>query len=297
MTTILSKPAKLLISLILIAVLLPSMALAQVAGKLTKVVGTVDILRAGTTVAIPATLNAEVSVGDIVRTKSDGQAEITFIDDSVMTLGPRSRLGIQEYLYKSDENKRVASLKLHRGKAGFTVPKPVYAAEGSKFEMQTRTAVAGVRGTEGLLFTGVIERVYVSKGVVEFKNPLGAVIVNAGNVGEIQYGRAPSVRPYSGTEFQKQREGVKTAPPQAAAGKTTAATEAAPAAESAASTAASAATTAPPAPAQPTPSQVAPTTAPAVVTTPTVTQTIPVTEATGQVAAPKSTTGSVTAHW
>lgn len=289
-TTIITKPARLLISIFFIAALLPSIALAQVAGKLTKVSGTVDILRAGTTAATPVKVNEEVSIGDIVRTKSDGSAEITFIDNSVMTLGPRSRLGIEEYLYKSEENKRVASLKLHRGKMGFSIPKPVYAAEGSKFEMHTRTAVAGVRGTGGLLFTGLIERVYVDKGIVEFRNPLGSVTVTAGNVGEVQYGRAPTVRPYSGTEFQKQQEGIsaKPAEKEAAGGKAvTTETAAAPAAESAAS--AAAATAAPPAPAQTTASQVAVTaTAPQPAVT-QLTQPLPVTEGTGTVVTPKGT--------
>src|SRR5208283_837623 len=205
--TIPTKLAKLLFSIICLAVMLPAMAMAQVAGKLTKVSGRVDILRVGTTAAAAVTLNEEVSIGDIVRTKSDGTAEITFIDNSVMTVGPRSRLGIEEYLFNSADNKRVASLKLLRGKMGFTIPKPVYAAAGSKFEMKTKTAVAGVRGTGGLLLTGANEQVYVKSGVVEFHNPLGSVLVTTGHVGEVIYGRAPHVRPYSGTEFNRQNEG------------------------------------------------------------------------------------------
>lgn len=290
--TIPSKLARLLFPIICIAVMLPAMALAQVAGKLTKVSGKVDILRAGTTAAAPVNVNDEVSIGDIVRTKSDGTAEITFIDNSIMTVGPRSRLGVEEYLYKSDENKRVASLKLLRGKAAFSVPKPVYAAAGSKFEMQTKTAVAGVRGTQGLLLTGAIERVYVKEGVVEFRNPLGAVTVTAGNVGEVLYGRAPQVRPYSGNEFKKQDEGVKAAKPaekQAAAGKTTATTEAAPAAESVSS---ASSTTA-----QATGSQLSVATTSQAVVTPPITPPLTVTEATGTIAQPKTTPANINVNF
>ncbi|MBI4689248.1 MAG: FecR domain-containing protein [Nitrospirae bacterium] len=182
---------------------------AQLAGKITKVAGRVDILRAGTTIAVPIRINESVFIGDILRTKSDGKAEITFIDNSVMSVGPRSRLGIDEYLYKPDESKRTAAIKLYRGKTGFRIPRPVYAAEGSKFEMKTRTAVAGVRGTEGILFTDGIERVYVKDGLVEFKNPLGTVLVSRGEVGEILFGRAPTERPYSEKEFKKQEDIVK----------------------------------------------------------------------------------------
>lgn len=284
-TTIRSKPARLLIPIFFIAVLLPSLVLAEIAGKLTKVTGRVDVLRAGATAAVPAVLNEDVSVGDIVRTKSDGTAEITFIDNSVMAVGPKSRLGIDEYLYKSEENKRVASLKLHRGKAAFTVPKPVYAAEGSKFEMQTKTAVAGVRGTEGLLLTGPVEKVYVSKGIVEFRNPLGFVTVTAGNVGEVLYGRAPQVRPYGGTEFKKQEEGVKPAKPgekQAAPGKA----EPAQAVESL-----------PAAPPTTTTNQLAVVTTPQPVISPTITTPLTVTEATGTIVQPKTSSVNINVNF
>jgi hypothetical protein len=182
---------------------------AELAGKITRIEGRVDILRAGAAVVVVAKLGDSVYIGDILRTKSDGRAEITFIDKSVMTLGPKSRLGIDEYLFKPEDDKRAASLKLYRGKSGFKVPKPIYAASGSKFEMKTRTAVAGVRGTDGILFSDGIERCYVSTGIVEFRNPLGSVVVTPGKVGEIMYGRAPIARSYSEKEFKRQEEGIK----------------------------------------------------------------------------------------
>lgn len=192
--------------------LLATPAEAQLAGKITKVEGRVDILRAAAAAAVPARVGDPVNVGDILRTKSDGKAEIAFIDNTTMTVGPKSRLGIEEYLYKADEEKRSASLKLYRGRTGFQIPKPVYPAEGSKFEMKTRTAVAGVRGTEGILYTDGVERVYVKEGVIEFKNPLGSVTVSKGEVGEVFAGRAPVERPYSEREYQQQERQVTPAP-------------------------------------------------------------------------------------
>jgi hypothetical protein len=185
----------------------------QIAGKITKVEGRVDILRALAVKAVPVKVGDAVNVGDILRTKSDGKAEITFIDNTAMTVGPRSRLGIDEYLYKPDEQQRSASLKIYRGRAGFHIPRPIYPAEGSKFEMKTKTAVAGVRGTEGIIHTDGVERVYVKDGVIEFKNPLGSVIVSKGEVGEVFAGRAPVERPYSEREYQQQEKQVTPAPP------------------------------------------------------------------------------------
>lgn len=192
-----------------VLVLLPAFAFAQVAGKLTKVEGSVDILKSGAAAAVPAKMGDGLSIGDILRTKSNSSAEITFIDNSVMAVGPKSRLGIEEYLYKPEENKRVASVKLERGRTGFNVPKPVFAAEGSKFEMKTKTATAGVRGTAGILVSGTVERVYIKEGVVEFANPLGKVTVTAGKVGEVIAGQPPTTRPFSDKELRKQEEGTK----------------------------------------------------------------------------------------
>ena len=211
------------LSLLIILVLMPAVAFSQVAGKLTRVEGRVDILRTGTEAAVPANTGDSLSIGDILRTKSDGRAEITFIDNSVMSLSPKSRLGIDEYLYKPGEDRREASLKLYRGKSGFKVPKAVYSAAGSKFEMKTRTAVAGVRGTEGIIYTGWIERVYVKHGIVEFYNLFGSVTVKAGQVGEVMYGRAPVERPYNDNEYKGQERGdaapvVPPPPPPPAGG-------------------------------------------------------------------------------
>jgi hypothetical protein len=186
---------------------------AQVAGKITRVEGRVDILRAGADRAVPLNVGDAVNVGDIVRTKSDGVAEITFIDNSVMDVGPRSRLGIEEYLYKPEEGKRASSLRLYRGRTGFQIPRPTYPAEGSKFEMKTRTAVAGVRGTEGILYTDGVERVYVREGLIEFTNPAGTVMVAAGRVGEIFYGQAPIERSFTQREYEQQQRQITPAPP------------------------------------------------------------------------------------
>lgn len=195
----------------LLIALLPSAAFSQVAGKLTKVDGGVDILKAGTAAAVPAQVSDSLSIGDILRTKSDGRAVITFVDNSVVTVGPKSRLGIEEYLFKPEEDKRVVSMKLHRGKMEFDVPKPVYSAQGSKFEMKTRTAVAGIRGTAGATVNlPRVERLYITSGLGELTNRFGTVRVSPGMVGESYDGGAPRARTFSPGEFNSMRSGGTT---------------------------------------------------------------------------------------
>ena len=194
--------------------IVPELSFSEVIGNITRVEGRADIMRVGKTAAETLKIEEAVSIGDIVRTKSDGRVEITFVDKTVMMVGPKSRLGIDEYLFKPEEGKRSASLKLYRGKTGFDIWKADFPADGNKFEMKTRTAIAGVRGTSGLLFTGNIERVYVKEGTIEFSNPLGSVLVTSGRVGEIVNGGAPVERPFSASEYDRQEERITPKAPE-----------------------------------------------------------------------------------
>lgn len=191
------------IGIIMFLLLVPTLGFSEEAGRVSKASGRVDILRNGADKTVPVKENDPISVGDIIRTKSDGRAEITFVDNSVMKIGPRSRLGIEEYLYKPDKETRNVSLKLYRGIAGFHVKKALYQGEGNKFEMKTRTAVAGVRGTEGILYTSAREAVYIKEGLVKYSNPRGAVMVGAGMAGEVLDGKAPVERAMRRDEYRR----------------------------------------------------------------------------------------------
>lgn len=211
---ILMKRSFLLLCVLMWSFIVPELSFSEEVGKITRVEGRADILRVGKTAAEVVKIEEAVSIGDIVRTKSDGHVEITFVDNTVMKVGPKSRLGIDEYLFKPEEGKRSASLTLYRGKTGFDIWKADFPAEGNKFEMKTRTAIAGVRGTNGLLFTGNIERVYVMEGKIEFSNTLGSVLVTSGRVGEIISGRAPVERPFSAREYNKQEKRITPKAPK-----------------------------------------------------------------------------------
>ena len=70
-------------------------AQAEVVGRLTQVEGKVDILRGGKLPAIAVKMNDGVETGDVLRTKSQSKAQITFIDDSTLTIAPESRVGMR----------------------------------------------------------------------------------------------------------------------------------------------------------------------------------------------------------
>jgi hypothetical protein len=122
-------------------------AQADVVGRLTQVEGRVDILRDGKLPAIQVKLNDGVQTGDILRTKSMSKAQVTFIDDSTLTISPESRVGIENYMFDSSKNKRNAVVQLFQGLAHATVSKIFKVAEPD-FVIKTQTAIMGVRGTD-----------------------------------------------------------------------------------------------------------------------------------------------------
>jgi hypothetical protein len=122
-------------------------AQADAVGRITQVEGQVDILKGGKLPANPVKLQDAVESGDVLRTKSLSKAQITFIDNSIITLSPESRLAIDEYQFKPEQQQRNAVMNLFQGMAHVVVNK-LFKADQPDFVIKTQTAVTGVRGTD-----------------------------------------------------------------------------------------------------------------------------------------------------
>ncbi|MFZ5449667.1 MAG: FecR family protein [Thermodesulfobacteriota bacterium] len=122
-------------------------AQAEVVGRVTEVEGRVDILKGGNLPATPVKVNDTVAPKDVIRTKSLSKAQITFIDNSVLTISPESRIAIEEYMLDTAAGKRRAVLEVFQGLALAVVNK-IFKAEEPDFVIKTQTAIMGVRGTE-----------------------------------------------------------------------------------------------------------------------------------------------------
>jgi hypothetical protein len=133
--------------LVALNLLLCSGALAAVVGRITQLEGRVEILKKGELPATPAKLNDGVEPGDVLRTKSLSKAQITFVDNSIVTIAPGSRIAIEEYQVDSAKGKRQAVLQLFHGLALAVVSK-IYQSEKPDFVVKTHTAIMGIRGTE-----------------------------------------------------------------------------------------------------------------------------------------------------
>jgi hypothetical protein len=122
-------------------------AQAAVVGRLTRVDGRVDLLKGGTPPATPLKVDDTVEPQDVIRTKSLSKAQITFIDHSVLTISPESRIAIETYMVDLAQGKRQAVLEVFQGLALAVVNK-IFKAQEPDFVIKTHTAIMGVRGTE-----------------------------------------------------------------------------------------------------------------------------------------------------
>jgi hypothetical protein len=120
---------------------------AGVVGRLTQVEGRVELLKGGKLPAIPLKLNDSVEPGDVIRTKSRSKAQITFIDNSLLTLSQNARMAIEAFKFETGQGKRQAVLKIFQGLALAVVNKILQTQEPD-FIIKTQTAIMGVRGTE-----------------------------------------------------------------------------------------------------------------------------------------------------
>ena len=121
-----------------------SPALAQVVGRFASVQGGATVMGSDGS-KTPAKVGANIRLGDIIETSATGRTKLLFADGSVMNLGDDSRLRITKFLYDPNEG-REGFLELLKGAVRAWVTK--LRTTKNKFEVQTPTAVAGVRGTD-----------------------------------------------------------------------------------------------------------------------------------------------------
>jgi hypothetical protein len=90
-------------------------------------------------------LGSAIFVGDTLETQGRTRLEITLRDQSVVRVGPRSRVVLAAALFGRTVEERKVAARLLAGEIWAKVAKVV--GGDSRFDVQTANAVAGVRGT------------------------------------------------------------------------------------------------------------------------------------------------------
>ena len=164
-----------LIAMLLLTLTLTAGARAAVVGRFTLVTGQVDLLKGGKIPGIPAKVQDGVEAGDVIRTKARAKAQLTMVDDSVITLAPESRLALADYQYDPVRGERRAVVRLFRGLVR-TVVNRIIKTEEPDFIMETHTAVIGVRGTDWYTLLGPnFTSVYLARGTLGVQSNLPAI--------------------------------------------------------------------------------------------------------------------------
>jgi hypothetical protein len=138
--------------LALVAILCgPAAALASDVGMVKVSRGAASIERAGQ--RLPATPGTRVREGDAIVTGPDGSIGVTFADNSLLSLGPDSRLDVDRFTFDATTHKGSFQTSLERGTlAG--VSGTIAKQSPDAMKVRTPAALLGVRGTEFVLRTG-----------------------------------------------------------------------------------------------------------------------------------------------
>ena len=203
---------------------LPQGASAEAVGHFTQVQGRVDLLKGGKLPATPVKVGDGVEEGDVLRAKSLSKAQITFVDQSTLTISPESRIAIEKYMFDGAKGKRSALVQVFQGMVLAVVSK-IYQTEQPDFVVKTHTAIMGIRGTQvGIHITANSSQFLNFQGITRvssnFAEVPGHVDLHAMEATEVLFGKTPMLKYELHPEDQKffmMRMNVAAVKPQAQA--------------------------------------------------------------------------------
>jgi hypothetical protein len=135
---------------ILLAALLGGAGLVmgqQDVGQFTQVVNQVNKVKQGQGTALPAKVPDGLANKDEVQTKEKSMAVVQFLDESTMTVSPKSLVTIEDYMYDANKGKTKGSIKIVQGVVESIIP-ATDKLQQKDIQIRTTTAIAGIRGTK-----------------------------------------------------------------------------------------------------------------------------------------------------
>lgn len=151
----LNRVACLLVACFYLAAISASPAWAQSSmakvGEVTILEGAASVVRAGAADSKALGLGDAIYQNDTVTTGAGGKLRITFLDRSIVSIASNTSLQVTEYLYDPQQQTRSSGLTLLWGKVKCLV-NDLAGYKAKKFTVTTSTAVAGVRGTDFLVW-------------------------------------------------------------------------------------------------------------------------------------------------
>lgn len=130
-------------------------AQANDVGQIKSVRGEVHVEREGK--RIDAQPGMAVRQSDTLLTGADGAVGVTFIDESRVSLGPRSVLAIDRYRFDTTTHEGKFDASLKKGSMATVSGRIVKQSPGA-MRVRTPASVMGVRGTQFLVHVEAEER-------------------------------------------------------------------------------------------------------------------------------------------
>jgi len=132
---------RVVIILLTVGLIFPFPIFSAMIGEFAVVNGNVTVKRAGK--IITPKVKDKVETLDFIQTGKNSNARVVLTDATAMALGPNSRLEMKQFTVQGGKTTGLFSVPV--GLVQTNVAKAL--GPGSKFEIQTPTAIAGVRGT------------------------------------------------------------------------------------------------------------------------------------------------------
>ncbi len=137
--------ASLLIPLLLLLLAHPAMsAESQVIGVVKTVKATASVTRGQQT--IPATVGTKLFLNDTLQTGADSSLGLIFRDDSVLSMGPNSRVVLDQFLFTPAEGKLGFLIRIMHGTMAY-LSGVIGRLSPSTANFETPVATIGIRGT------------------------------------------------------------------------------------------------------------------------------------------------------
>jgi hypothetical protein len=134
----------------LMTMLLPCHAMGEASpnGKIKTSMGNVVIIRGGEQIAMNT--GDRLYQNDMIRTGADSSVGIIFEDNTILSLGPKSEIVIDEYVFAPREGKLSIMASLLKGTASY-LSGIIGRQSPESVKFQTPDATIGIRGTKFLV--------------------------------------------------------------------------------------------------------------------------------------------------
>ena len=160
------------------------------AAEIVSLLGDVEVKPAGAAAFRQAQLKEPLNPGDQIRTLAKSRAKLWFRDETVLILSENSTMEISQFQMDPASREQKSRFKVLHGAMRFILAKVL--AGTRIFEIEGKTAVMGVRGTDGIFRTSSPDTIYLLSGnpITLYDKATGQTItLNPGQYAVVEKGK------------------------------------------------------------------------------------------------------------